>query len=157
MADLFRLSDDQWAVMVPFILKDRPGQERKDGRLIISGILHVLTSCSRCVTAPSLIRAAHRPSRSMVLAEGMGGWLWSGAEACRRRSWPSLASWRSCCLAYGATRRTSLVDRSRDGGLKLTDQYHVTLSSPAWSRSLWGRRELGRPRKLERRFCRARA
>ena len=72
MADLFRLSDDQWAVMAPLILKDRPGQERKDDRLIISGILHVLTiRAAAGMTAPPLMWASHRPARSMVLAEGI--------------------------------------------------------------------------------------
>ncbi|WP_238178953.1 transposase, partial [Methylobacterium oxalidis] len=42
MADLFWLSDEQWAVMAPFMPKDQPGPERKDDRQIISGILHVL-------------------------------------------------------------------------------------------------------------------
>ncbi len=40
-------SDEQWAVMAPFMPKDQPGPERKDDRQIISGILRVLTSGCR--------------------------------------------------------------------------------------------------------------
>ena len=47
MADLFWLSDAQWAVIEPFMPKDQPGPARKDDRQIISGILHVLTSGRR--------------------------------------------------------------------------------------------------------------
>ncbi len=39
MADLFWLSDAQWAVIEPFMPKNQPGPERKDGRMILSGIL----------------------------------------------------------------------------------------------------------------------
>ena len=53
MADLFWLSDEQWAVMAPFMPKDQPGPERKDDRQIISGILHVLTSGCRWRDCPS--------------------------------------------------------------------------------------------------------
>ncbi len=57
MADLFWLSDEQWAVMAPFMPKDQPGPERKDDRQNISGILHVLTSGCRWRDCP----AAYRP------------------------------------------------------------------------------------------------
>ena len=53
MADLFWLSDEQWAVMAPFMPKDQPGPERKDDRQIISGILHVLTSGCRWRDCPA--------------------------------------------------------------------------------------------------------
>ena len=36
MADLFWLSDEQWAVIEPFMPKDQPGPERKDDRQRIS-------------------------------------------------------------------------------------------------------------------------
>ena len=52
MADLFWLSDEQWAVIEPFMPKDQPGPERKDDRQIISGILHVLTSGCRWRDCP---------------------------------------------------------------------------------------------------------
>lgn len=49
MADLFWFSDDQWAVIEPFMPTSQPGPERKDDRQIISGIMHVLSSgCRRC-------------------------------------------------------------------------------------------------------------
>jgi len=47
MADLFWLSDEQWAVIAPFMPRNQPGPEREDDRRIISGILHVLTSGCR--------------------------------------------------------------------------------------------------------------
>ena len=47
MADLFWLSDTQWAVIEPFMPVNQPGPERKDDRRIISGILPVLTSGCR--------------------------------------------------------------------------------------------------------------
>ncbi|MET0528862.1 MAG: IS5 family transposase, partial [Microvirga sp.] len=53
MSDLFWLSDEQWAVMAPFMPKDQPGPERKDDRQIISGILHVLTSGCRWRDCPA--------------------------------------------------------------------------------------------------------
>jgi transposase len=53
MADLFWLSDAQWAVIEPFMPRDQPGPERKDDRMIISGILHVLTSGCRWRDCPA--------------------------------------------------------------------------------------------------------
>src|SRR4051812_20983452 len=44
MADLFWLSDAQWAVIEPFLPRNQPGPERKDDRMVLAGILHVLTS-----------------------------------------------------------------------------------------------------------------
>jgi transposase len=53
MADLFWLSDEQWAVIEPFMPRDQPGPERKDDRQIISDILHVLTSGCRWRDCPA--------------------------------------------------------------------------------------------------------
>ena len=53
MADLFWLSDEQWAVIEPFMPRDQPGPERKDDRQIVSGILHVLTSGCRWRDCPA--------------------------------------------------------------------------------------------------------
>src|SRR5919202_1158336 len=53
MADLFWLSDEQWAVIGPFMPKNQPGPERKDDRQIISGILHVVTSGCRWRDCPA--------------------------------------------------------------------------------------------------------
>ena len=47
MADLFWLSDAQWAVMEPFMPKNRPGARRVDDRRTISGIVHVIKSGCR--------------------------------------------------------------------------------------------------------------
>ena len=52
MADLFWLSDAQWAVIEPFLPKNQPGPERRDDRQVISGILHVLTSGCRWRDCP---------------------------------------------------------------------------------------------------------
>jgi transposase len=57
MADLFRLSDEHWAVIEPFMSKNQPGPERKEDRQIIFGILHVLTCGCRWRDCP----AAYRP------------------------------------------------------------------------------------------------
>ena len=86
MADLFWLSDEQWAVMEPFMPKNQPGPERNDDRQIISGILHVLTSGCRWRDCP----AAYGPRttvynrfnrwsrrgfwRAMLTALAKGGW-----------------------------------------------------------------------------------
>lgn len=49
MAELFWLSNEQWAVMEPFMPKNQPGPERNDDRQVISGILHVVrTGCRWC-------------------------------------------------------------------------------------------------------------
>ncbi|WP_156375997.1 IS5 family transposase [Methylobacterium sp. Leaf117] len=53
MVDLFWLSDEQWAVMEPFMPKNQPGPERNDDRQVISGILHVLTSGCRWRDCPA--------------------------------------------------------------------------------------------------------
>src|SRR4051795_370913 len=53
MADLFWLSDAQWAVIEPFMPCNQPGPERKEDRQIISGILDVLTSGCRWRDCPA--------------------------------------------------------------------------------------------------------
>lgn len=52
VADLFWLSDEQWAVIEPFMAKNQPGPERDDCQ-IISGILHMLTSGCRWCDCPA--------------------------------------------------------------------------------------------------------
>ena len=47
LADLIWLSDDQWMVINPFMPLNQPGPERRDDRMILSGILHVLTTRRR--------------------------------------------------------------------------------------------------------------
>ena len=53
MADLFWLSDEQWAVIEPFMPRNQPGPEREDDWRIISGILHVLTCGCRWRDGPA--------------------------------------------------------------------------------------------------------
>lgn len=49
MADLFWLSDEQWAVIEPFMPQNQPGPERNDDRQVVSGIIHVVkTGCRWC-------------------------------------------------------------------------------------------------------------
>ena len=86
MADLFWLSDAQWAVIAPFMPKDQPGPERKDDRQIISGILHVLTSGCRWRDCPgaygpctTVYNRFNRWSRrgfwkAMLVARAKAGW-----------------------------------------------------------------------------------
>jgi transposase len=53
MADLFWLSDEQWAVIEPFMPKNRPGARRVDDRRVLCGIVHVLTSGCRWRDCPA--------------------------------------------------------------------------------------------------------
>lgn len=91
MADLFWLSDEQWAVMEPFMPKNQPGPERNDDRQVISGILHVLTSGCRwrdCPTAygprTTIYNRFNRWSRrgfwrAMLTALAKSGWAGEAA------------------------------------------------------------------------------
>ena len=47
MADLFWLTDEQWAVLEPFMPTNQPGARRVDDRRVISGIVHVLKTGGR--------------------------------------------------------------------------------------------------------------
>ena len=49
---LFWLDDQQWAVIEPFMPRNKPGARRKDDRRIISGIFHVLKSGCRWQDCP---------------------------------------------------------------------------------------------------------
>jgi transposase len=49
---LFWFSDEQWAKIEPHLPTNRPGPERKDDRLILSGIMHVLKVGCRWVDCP---------------------------------------------------------------------------------------------------------
>jgi len=52
MADLFWLSDEQWAVLEPFMSRNQPDARRVDDRRVISGIVHVLKSGGRWRDCP---------------------------------------------------------------------------------------------------------
>lgn len=87
MADLFWLSDGQWAVIEPFMPINQPGARRVDDRKTISGILHVIRSGCRWRDCP----AAYGPSttiynrfnrwsrrgfwRGMLEALAQNGWI----------------------------------------------------------------------------------
>lgn len=61
MADVFWLSDAQWAMISPLLPRNQPGARRKDDRRVISGIVHVLKSgcrwqdCPACYGPPTTI------------------------------------------------------------------------------------------------------
>jgi transposase len=61
MADLFWFSDEQWAVIEPFMPRNQPGARRVDDRRIISGIVRVLRSGCRWRDCP----AEHGPSTAV--------------------------------------------------------------------------------------------
>ena len=63
MADLFWLSDEQWAVIEPFMPEKQPGPERKDDRQIISGILARPDIGLPLARLPGGVRAAHHRLR----------------------------------------------------------------------------------------------
>ena len=53
LADLFWFSDEQRAVIEPFMPQNQPGAHRVDDRRIVSGIVHVLHSGSRWRDCPA--------------------------------------------------------------------------------------------------------
>ena len=49
MGHLFWLSDEQWAVIEPLLLRNKGGAHRVDDRRVISGIIHILkVGCRWC-------------------------------------------------------------------------------------------------------------
>ena len=58
MADLFWLTDEQWAVIGRFMPTNQPGTRRFDDRRVISGIIHVLKSGGRLRRSPDRRRFA---------------------------------------------------------------------------------------------------
>jgi transposase len=52
MADLFWLTDEQWAAMGPFMPRNQPGALRVDHRRVLSGIVHVLKNGGRWRDGP---------------------------------------------------------------------------------------------------------
>jgi len=120
MADLFWLSDEQWAVIGPFMPKDQPGPERKDDRQIISGILHVLTSGCRWRDCPAaygprttVYNRFNRWSRrgfwkAMLAARAKAGWM--GDAAALDSSY--VRAHRSAHGGKGGRRRRPLAHRA---------------------------------------------
>ena len=58
---LFWFNDEQWAKIEPHLPANQPGPERKDDRLILSGIMHVLKVGCRWVDCP----AAYGPHKTI--------------------------------------------------------------------------------------------
>ena len=87
MADLFWLSDEQWAVIAPHLPANQPGARRVDDRRVISGIVHVLRSGCRWRDCPAahgphttICNRFHRRSRrgfwrAMLAALAAAGWV----------------------------------------------------------------------------------
>lgn len=87
MVNLFWLSDEQWAVLEPFMPRNQPGARRVDDRRVISGITHVLKTGCRWRDCP----AAYGPHttiynrynrwsrrgfwRAMLVAFAEAGWI----------------------------------------------------------------------------------
>src|ERR671938_243014 len=53
VANLFCLSDEQWAVIEPFMPQNQPGARRVKDRRVVSGIIHVLKSGWRWRDCPA--------------------------------------------------------------------------------------------------------
>ena len=53
MADLFWLSDEQWAVVGWFMPMNQPGARRVDDRRVVSGTLHILRTGGRWREVPA--------------------------------------------------------------------------------------------------------
>ena len=87
MADLIWLSDEQWAVLEPFMPKNQPGARRVDDRRVISGIVHVLKTGGRWRDCPAeygphttVYNRFNRWSRrgfwrAMLAALAQAGWI----------------------------------------------------------------------------------
>ena len=73
MADLFWLSDAQWALIEPFMPKNQPGARRVDDRRVISGIVHVLQTGGRWRDCPGAPAHASARFRTMHGATGTAG------------------------------------------------------------------------------------
>ena len=93
MADLFWLSEAQWAVIEPFMPRNQPGARRVDDRRTISGIIHVIKSGCRWRDCP----AEYGPHTTVYTgstggpAEASGAGCWPPwprrAGSRRRRLW----------------------------------------------------------------------
>ena len=87
MADLFWLSDEQWAVVGRFMPTNQPGARRVDDRRVVSGILHMVRTGGRWRDVPTAYGPAttvynrfNRWSRrgfwrAMLVALAEAGWI----------------------------------------------------------------------------------
>ena len=65
MADVFWLSDDQWAVVGRFMPTNQPGARRADDRRVVSGILHTLRTGARWRDVPAAVWTGHHGLQSV--------------------------------------------------------------------------------------------
>jgi transposase len=91
---LFWLSDEQWAVVEPYLPKNQPGARRVDDRRVISGILHVLKIGCRWQDCP----AEYGPSTTVYNRFNR----WS-----RRRFWVELLE---ALATSGAVTKSTAID-----------------------------------------------
>jgi transposase len=134
MADLFWLSDAQWAVIEPFMPRNQPGPEREDDRRIISGILHVLTSGCLWRDCPSEYGPRTTVYNRFNRWSGRGFWKvmlsaltkigWVGEAAAIDATY--VKAHRSA--QGGGRRRSRLLQRPSQGKIAPT----AATSSPSW-------------------------
>ncbi len=120
MADLFWFSDEQWAVVGPFMPTNQPGARRVDDRRVVSGIVHVLKSGCRWRDCPAkygphttVYNRFNRRSRrgfwrAMLAALAEAGWV---AEAAALDS-TYVKAHRSAHGGQGGSRRRPSAARA---------------------------------------------
>ncbi len=100
MADLFWLSDEQWAVMVPFMPNDQPGPERKDDGRSSPASCTCSSRAAAGVTAPPRMVLARRSKTASIAGPGVafGRRCWRPwpRPAGRARRLPSTAPTCAC-------------------------------------------------------------
>ena len=74
MAGEFMLSDEAWAAIDPLLPKVYAGARRKDDRLIISGIIHVLRSGCRWQDCPAFYGPSTTVYNRFNRWSGRGRW-----------------------------------------------------------------------------------
>ena len=107
MGHLFWLSDEQWAVIEPLLLRNKGGAHRVDDRRVISGIIHILKVGCRWCDCPK----EYGPSTTIYNRFNR----WS-----RRQFWTDLVD---ALAASGAVTKSTSIDstyikahRSAHGG-----------------------------------------
>jgi transposase len=74
-ADLFWLSDEQFAQIAPLLPRDTRGKKRVDDQRVISGIIHVQKSGGRWVDAPAVYGPRKRLYNRFVRWADKGVWV----------------------------------------------------------------------------------
>ena len=67
-ADLFWFSEEQWSKIQPHLRRNQRGPERKDGRRILSGIMHVMKVGCRWKDCP------RTPARTKTIYNRFARW-----------------------------------------------------------------------------------